>query len=70
MVNNVLSLLDEYQKYFTWKYDWRIDYRVPICALCEKLNTKELAPSVVDIDELAEETGCVNGRDLPWMITR
>ena len=39
---NYLLYLDtnteEYLKYFKWKKTWFVDYRPPLCALCEALN--------------------------------
>ena len=65
-----LVFQDEYIKYYAWKYEWRVDYRPPICKLCELLHENPLPKSAVDLDMVGKGAGCKNGQDMPWMIQR
>lgn len=59
---------DEYIKYFAWKYEWKVDWRSPICGLCEKLHSGDYSTSIVDLDQVAQQSGCKIGIDAPWMM--
>ena len=61
---------DEYIKYFAWKYEWKVDWRNPICALCEQLHSGDETVSTVDLDQVGQEAGCKLGKDTPWMMQR
>ena len=62
-------IVDEYIKYFTWKYEWRVDFRHPICGLCDKLHEPQQSVSIIDLDKEGEKS-CKKAEDLPWMILR
>jgi len=59
---------DEYIKYFAWKYEWRVDYRNPVCKVCELLHDQKQPPNTVDLDEVGKTSGCKTGADQPWLI--
>lgn len=61
------SFADEYVKYFAWKYEWRVDYRAPICKLCELLH-EQVTTTSVDLEYIANTAGCRSGQEYPWMI--
>jgi hypothetical protein len=63
-------ILEEYVKFYAWKYEWRVDYRDPICGLCERLNTIAQPEAIVNLDDIAKNAGCKTGEELPWMVTR
>ena len=70
---NYLLYLDtnteEYLKYFEWKKTWFVDYRPPLCALCEALNDPRLqSESIVDLDVFMNTSGCKNGLDTLYMM--
>ena len=63
-------ILEEYIKYFAWKYEWRVDYRPPICKLCEMLNHGNEPNSIIDMEKVGIEAKCLNAQDLPYMVQR
>ena len=64
------SISEEYIKYFTWKYEWNVDYRNPICGICERLNDPSEPTSILDLDKEFGNKNCRNAEELPWMISR
>ena len=64
------SISEEYIKYFTWKYEWNVDYRNPICGICERLNDPSEPTSILDLDQEFGSKNCKNAEELPWMILR
>ena len=69
---NYLLYLDtnteEYLKYFEWKNTWFVDYRPPLCALCEALNEKVEKESIVDLNVFTNTSGCKSGLDTLFMM--
>ena len=69
---NYLLYLDtntnEYLKYFKWKNTWFVDYRPPICGLCEALNDPKMTQSMINLDEITTTSGCKNGSETLFMI--
>ena len=70
---NYLLYLDtnteEYLKYFEWKKTWFVDYRPPLCALCEALNDPKLEKeSVTDLNVFTNTSGCKSGLDTLFMM--
>ena len=70
---NFLLYLDtnteEYLKYFEWKKTWFVDYRPPLCALCEALNDPKLEKeSIIDLKVFTNTSGCKSGLDTQFMM--
>ena len=70
---NYLLYLDtnteEYLKYFEWKKTWFVDYRPPLCALCEALNDPKLEKeSIIDLNVFTNTSGCKGGLDTLFMM--